>query len=712
MTTIRGGVFLSGATIVVATLLLAACEQPSELETWREYGGGPSHIQYSSLDQVNRSNVGQLEVAWTYDAGGTNPGNPGYFETRRVHHTPIILDGVLYAIGGDMRVFALDAATGEMLWEHALDAEEELSGPGAVVNRGLMHWRGERILYSAGPYLRALDAKTGKTIESFGNDGKVDLREGLGRPVGSVGVAATAPGVVFEDLVIMGSSVSESLPAAPGHIRAYDVRTGEMRWIFHTIPQPGEFGYETWPPDAWAYLGGANSWSGMSLDPDRGMVFFGTGSATYDFYGANRHGDNLFANSLVALGARTGQRRWHFQFVRHDVWDRDVPAPPALVTVKRDGQPVDAVAQITKSGHVYVFDRDSGESLFPLIEVEVEPSRIPGEQLAPTQVLPASPPPFARQEYTEDMIPDRTPEVEAYAREVFKDVTLGGQFIPPDTRGQVLLPGYDGGGEWAGAAFDPESALLYVNANEMPWGLKLYETEPLSETMAASDVYAQLCAACHGHDRQGTGGVPALTTIAERYTGEQLATLVMSGGARMPSFGSYLDMTGASQLADHLLNGTDETVGLNAGSFPLHLRYQLTGYDLFFDEEGYPLIKPPWGTLSAIDLNEGDIAWQVPLGEYPDLVAQGITGTGSMNYGGPVVTAGGLVFIAATNFDNKMRAFDKTTGDLLWEHDLPNAGVATPAVYEADGRQFIVIAAGGNKWGGERTAIYVAFALP
>ena len=700
------------ALSIALVVLLAACAKPGEFETWSEYGGGASQIKYSSLDQINRTNVQSLEVAWSYDAGGVNPEETNYDSIRRLHHTPLIIGDMLYAVSADLRVFALHASTGEVIWEHRLDPEEVLAGPGAVVSRGLMQWRGERIFYTAGSFLRALDAKTGESILTFGENGKVDLREGLGRPPQTLGVAATSPGVVFENFIIMGSSVPESLPAAPGHIRAYDALTGEQRWIFHTIPEPGEYGYDTWPPEAWAYLGGANSWSGMSLDRERGTVFFGTGSATYDFYGANRHGDNLFANSLVALDARTGEREWHFQFVRHDVWDRDLPAPPSLVTVKRDGRDVDAVAQITKTGHVFVFDRETGESLFPLEEHPTLPSKIPGEQLATSQLLPTIPAPFARQQYTRDLIPDRTPEATSHVEALLEDLTLGGQFLPPDTKGQVLFPGYDGGGEWGGPAYDPETALLYVNANEMPWKLQLRESEPLQDSMPASEAYLLLCSNCHGREREGGGGVPALTELTARYDAQSLSALLLAGGSRMPSFASYFDEEAANSLADFLIDGGDAAVQIKEESFPLHLRYQMTGYDMLFDDEGYPGVKPPWGTLTAINLNTGDHAWQVPLGEYPELAAKGIRDTGSMNYGAPVVTAGGLVIIAATVFDKKIRAFDKLTGELLWEYELPNSALATPAVYEVDGRQFLVIAAGGNKFGDERTAHYVAFALP
>ena len=332
--------FFRFALYAVAAAASVARAEPGGHRTWSEYGGGPGQIKYSSLNQIDRSNVRRLEVAWAYDARGTSLQEADYNATQRFEHTPIVIGDVLYAVGADLRVFALDAATGRMLWEHRLEPDEKTAGPGGVALRGLMQWRGKRIFYTAGPFLRALDANTGAPVRSFGDDGRVDLREGLGRPAATLGVAATSPGAVFEDLIIMGSAVSESLPAAPGHVRAYDARTGELRWTFHTIPQPGEFGYDTWPPDAWAYLGGANSWGGMSVDRERGIVLFGTGSATYDFYGANRHGDNLFANCLVALDARTGKRLWHFQFVRHDVWDRDLPAPPALVTVEHDGHRV------------------------------------------------------------------------------------------------------------------------------------------------------------------------------------------------------------------------------------------------------------------------------------------------------------------------------------------------------------------------------------
>ncbi len=684
-----------------------------EFHTWRDYGGGPSHIQYSSLDQINRDNVHHLSVAWTYDSGDMDTEERGYHAARRLHHTPIIIGDRLFGVSRALRVFALDAATGKPLWqrEPTLRAGEESMG--GVFIRGLMHWQGERILYTAGHYLYALDAGTGEPLSDFGADGRVDLREGLGRPVDSVGISATSPGVVFENLVIMGSTVSETLPAPPGDVRAYDVRSGKLAWSFHTIPHPGEYGHDTWPADAWTYSGGANAWSGMSLDRERGLVFFGTGSAADDFYGANRIGDNLFANSVVALDARTGERRWHFQVVRHDVWDRDLPAPPVLATVNRDGRPADAVVQITKSGHVFVLDRETGKSLFPLEEVPAAPSDIPGEQLARTQVLPRLPKPFSRQVFDESLVTDRTPEATAHVQKALEDITIGGQFIPPGMAAQAVFPGFDGGGEWGGPAFDPGTRLLYVNANEMPWILKLDEKQPLPAGADAARAYSTLCASCHGEDRKGSGEFSGLEGLSERMTHDEFTTLLQTGRGRMPSFEAHFDWQGLNAMASFLLHGKNTSIesALGADS-PLFLRYRIDGYPLFTDHEGYPAVKPPWGTLSAIDLDSGEFAWQVPLGEYPELVAKGMRNTGSQNYGGPVVTAGGLVFIAATLFDRKIRAFDKATGELLWQYELPAAGVATPAVYEVGGKQHVVIAAGGGKFGGAQSGKYIAFALP
>jgi quinoprotein glucose dehydrogenase len=510
----------------------------------------------------------------------------------------------------------------------------------------------------------------------------------------------------------MGSIVSETLPASPGDIRAYDTRSGKIRWTFHTIPHPGEPGYDTWPKDAWQYIGGVNNWAGMSLDEKRGLVFVPTGSASFDFYGSNRKGDDLFANTLLALKAETGERVWHFQAVHHDLWDRDFPAPPNLVTVRHEGRAVDAVAQITKSGHVFLFDRATGQPLFPIEERSVPASEVEGEATAAQQSLPLQPPPFARQIFTADMVTNRTPEAHAAVLARLQRVRSAGQFVPPSLEGTVIFPGFDGGGEWGGAAFDPASGLLYVNANEMPWILRLVAS-PQDRKNTGRGLYTARCAGCHRQDRKGSPPeFPSLVEISTRRTREQIAGIVHDGSGRMPAF-AQLPPDAVAAIVTYLTTGEDLAVtGVTRSPWPIEQKYRHDGYNKFLDPDGYPAVEPPWGTLNAIDLNKGEIAWKIPFGEYPELVAKGMRHTGSENYGGPIVTAGGLLFIAATNHDRKLHAFDKATGGLLWETTLPAAGNATPATYEVDGRQFVVIAAGGGKSGAPSGGSYVAFALP
>ncbi|MDO8678504.1 MAG: c-type cytochrome, partial [Acidobacteriota bacterium] len=533
--------------------------------------------------------------------------------------------------------------------------------------------------------------------------GRIDLREGLGRPAEGLSVSASTPGVVFEDLLILPSSVPETLPGTPGHLRAFDVKTGKQRWIFHTIPQPGEVGYETWPPDAYKLSGGANAWAGVTVDPKLAMVFAATGSASFDFYGTTRHGDNLFANCVLALDARTGKRVWHFQGIKHDVWDWDFPAPPSLVTVKRNGRSVDAVAQITKHGDVFVFDRRTGASLFPIEYRKAPPSSIDGELVATTQPHPVKPPPFARQGLTEDMLTTRTPEAHAAVLERFRKMKSG-FFTPPSLEGTIVFPGFDGGAEWGGAAFDPDTGLLYVNSNEMPWIVKLIPNNDTS-------LYNSKCATCHRENRTGTTVAPSLVDIGGRRTRDEIVTIVRQGTGRMPAFPD-MGARNIGDVADFLITGKDKGADPALKNDPSWLKYRSDGESIFLDPDGYPAITPPWGTLNAIDLNEGTIRWKIPFGEFPELAAKGLTNTGSDNYGGPLVTAGGLVFIGATNFDKKFRAYDKLTGALLWETILPAAGNATPSVYRIKGRQFIVIACGGGKNGAPSGSSIVAFALP
>jgi quinoprotein glucose dehydrogenase len=692
---------LAGA--VVLTVAATGCrsgpaDEARAHRTWSVYGGSPDQIRYSSLDQINRENVSRLEVAWTYDSG----------EEGGLQANPIVVDGVLYATTPKHRVVALDAATGALRWR--FDSGIEGGGP----NRGVTFWRSgedQRIFTAQDTFVYALDARTGKPIPGFGHEGRIDLREDLDRPPEEQSIRLTTPGVVYQDLLIVGGRCGESLPATPGHVRAYDVRTGKLRWIFHTIPHPGEPGYETWSKDSWKVSGGANNWAGMAVDEKRGIVYVPTGSAAADFYGANRLGDNLYANTLLALDAKTGRRIWHFQAVRHDLWDRDFPAPPALVTVTHDGRPIDAVAQTSKQGYVYLFDRESGTPLFPLETLQVPPSDVPGEVAATTQVLPWKPAPFARQRISEN---DLTPRPSAHQKvlDAFKTFRNDGQFVPFGVgRDTLVFPGYDGGAEWGGPAFDPETSVLYVNANEMAW------TGGLAPSVAGSGgkaTYLQSCAVCHRDDRTGAPPqIPSLVDVAKRRYDGEVAHVVRHGVGRMPGFPQLTDDEVAA-VVEFVKTGKDvETAGDDQhASSPAPLKYRFTGYRKFLDPDGFPAISPPWGTLTAIDLDSGEHVWQVPLGEYPALVKEGLTDTGSENYGGPVVTAGGLLFISGTSFDKTIRAFDKKTGALLWKAALPFSGTGTPATYEVGGRQFVVTPAGGGKDGGPSGGIYVAFALP
>lgn len=686
-------------TLLACCVLFAA--SPHSEHDWPAYGGGPADIRYSPLKQIDRENVSRLEVAWSYDTAD-GAGDP---QTQ-----PIMVDGVLYGVTPSHKIVALDAATGKLLWR--FDSGIRGRGP----NRGLAYWtdgHDRRIFADVQSFVYALDAKTGRAIPSFGKEGRIDVREGLGRDPAKQSIVLTSPGFVYKDLLIVGGRLPESLPAPPGDIRAYDVRTGQVRWSFHTIPRPGEYGYETWPKDAWTYTGAANNWPGMAIDEKRGIVFIPTGSAATDFYGADRVGDDLFANCLLALDAATGKRIWYFQAVKHDLWDRDFPSPPSLVTVKRDGKTIDAVAQPTKQGWLYLFERATGKPLFPLEYAPYPPSDVPGEVAASTQPLPTKPAPYARQRLTEDMLTERTPEAHAWALEQFRKFRSDGQFVPFSVgKDTVVFPGYDGGAEWGGSAFDPETGLFYINANDVAWTGALAEAKSGN---SARKTYLTNCGTCHGDDLSGAPPqIPALAAIGTRLNAQQIASVVRQGAGRMPAFPD-LKQTDLDALIDYLLHGDNKELANDAQPERGNQKYRFTGYHKFLDPEGYPAVAPPWGTLNAINLNTGEYAWKIPLGEYPELAAKGIKDTGTENYGGPIVTAGGLVFIAATNYDKKFRAFDKATGKLLWETTLPFAGNATPITYEMGGRQYVVIYANGGKAGkagGASGGVYVAFALP
>ncbi|HEY6413586.1 MAG TPA: c-type cytochrome [Edaphobacter sp.] len=786
---------LAGIYAATAATMGRAQDAMSTHADWPSIGGNPGNSHYSSLKQINRTNVARLQPAWKFDTG-----EPGGLET-----TPIVIDGVLYAITPKQKIIALEASTGKLLWK--FDSGINGTGP----DRGLTYWtdgKEKRLLAGIMNFVYALDPATGKPIPTFGKNGRIDLREDLGRDPATQSIALTSPGVIYRDLFIVGGRTPETLPAPPGDIRAYDVRTGALRWSFHTIPHPGESGSDTWPKDAWKNSGAANNWAGMTVDQQRGIVFVPTGSAVPDFYGATRVGDNLFADTLLALDAQTGKRLWHFQGVHHDIWDRDFPSAPILATVTKNNHAILAIAQTTKQGYLYVFNRITGDPLFPIENRAYPASTTPGEVAATHQPFPLKPEPFARQIITEDTLTNRTPEAHKWAVERLRQMRNDGQFVPLTVGKDTLVsPSFEGGGEWGGPAIDPATHILYVNANnyasigalavhtggspgratylnqcsichgehragtaEYPSLLNInaritpaqitatihdgkgrmpalpniqdeqlkalleylqtdkdpLATAAVSEEQASpatkfaspgaeptlihgAHLYDIHCAICHGDKREGiVPSFPALIGIGSRLTDPQILALIHDGKGRMPGFPKL-----AGQDLDDLmhflrpLNTTKETPTAEA-------QYTMTGYRRFNDPDGYPAVATPWGTLSALDLNTGKYLWQVPLGQYPELAAKGLPDTGSENYGGPIVTAGGLIFIAATNFDHKLRAFDKTTGKLLWETVLPFAGNATPATYEASGRQYIVIAAGGSTMNprGPIGGVYMAFALP
>jgi quinoprotein glucose dehydrogenase len=684
---------------------------------WPVANGDSAADHYSTLSQINRQNVHSLQQAWAFDTG----------ETGGMESNPIIIKGVLYSYTPSQKVVAVDAANGKLIWKFD-------SGVRGNEARGVAYWtdgKESRILATVSNFLYAVDAVTGKVIPSFGEDGRVDLRKNLnGDDYLHQSISPTSPGIVYKDLYIIGGRNPEGKPSPPGDIRAFDVHTGAIVWTFHTIPHPGEFGYETWPKDSWMSQGAANNWGGMALDADRGIVYVPTGSAVSDYYGYDRIGDDLFADTLLALDANTGKRIWHFQGVHHDIWDRDFPSPPALFTIERNGKKIDAIAQTTKQGWVYFFDRTNGDPLFPIKESSYPASQVPGEVASPTQPLPVSPEPFARQRLTEDILTDRTPEAHAWALEQFKTYRSDGQFIPIGLdRPTAILPGLWGGGEWGGPAVDPTTGVLYVNGNEMVWTETLVPNKPTGSV--GESIYQNQCAVCHGSNRAGSPpAVPALVGIDQRLTDQQILDTIHQGRGRMPAFTGMGDDQVTALLRFLKNPGQPNAAPGNAAAGapgnaaasgrPRNANpapYRLDGFHRFIDPDGYPAIKPPWGTLNAIDMKTGKYLWKIPFGQYPELVAKGMPDTGSENFGAPIATAGGLVFIGATIYDHKLRAFDSRTGKLLWEGDLPFSGVATPSTYMVNGKQYVVIAAGGatsmgSMRNGKTGGSYVAFTLP
>jgi len=669
-----------------ATRAVPAIPAPPDLpevqdSDWSTYLGDPGRRHYSELDQINRDNVEELEVAWVYDSGEPRQGG------STMYTSPLIIDGVLYGLSPRLVAFALDAATGEELWRH------DPGGSGAA-QRGLMWWQDDeqsRLFYTAGRELIALDPDMGRPVADFGENGRLDLTPSEGAGPFSI----TVPGIIFEDLIVLGFSTGEGDRSQAGVIRAYSAINGDLVWRFNSLPLVGGLGSETWAEGALNTAGGANNWTGMALDVERELLFVPTGSAAPDFYGASRLGDNLFANCLLALDVRTGELRWYFQALRHDLWDRDFPSPPTLVQLERNGALIDAVAVTTKSGHLFLFDRDSGESLYDIEEVETLPSSLPGELAARSQ--PVSSVAFTRQTFE---ITTRNQEAVDFVNDVIKDLDQR-PWAPPTLAGTLIYPAYDGGAEWGGSAFDPNSNRLILNAQEIGGIIRLYE---IPVGFSNRNVYAENCGSCHGIDREGTDVGPSLVDIGDRMTRGQLVSVMREGRGRMPSFEHLRDFERNAVLAH--IRSPEEDPDQDPPS--TEVDYVFAGYLRVRDHEGLPGNTPPWGTLNSIDLATGEIDWQVPFGDYP---AQEGLGYGAESYGGPVVTASGLIFIGATP-DMKFRAYDVRDGEMLWQADLPAAGFATPSMYSVDGQQYVVIAAGGGRMGPPSGTEYIAFSLP
>lgn len=682
--------------------------------TWSVYKADSESSSYSPLTQVNKENVNQLKLTWTFSPNDAR--NVARFGNSECN--PIIIDGVMYATSARHRLYAIHAGTGKKIWSY----DPFNGGEGGGINRGVTYWedgKDKRILYTAGDNLFAQDARTGKLIADFGKNGKVSMNVGLRGDPDAISVIPTSPGIVYEDLLIMGAEVSELYGAEPGDIRAYNIRTGKLEWTFHTIPHPGEPGYETWPKDAWKYAGGVNDWAGMSLDKKRGMVFLALGSPSYDFYGADRKGANLYGNSIVALEAKTGKHIWHFQTVHHDLWDYDLPAPPNLVTLKKDGKKIDAVAQTTKTGFLFVLNRETGESLFPIEEKRVPPSHLPGEEAWPTQPFPLKPLPYARQHVTKDDLTGFSPGSNDSLLKKFNSMRYEGLFTPPDLKGTLMLPGTRGGSNWGGGAFDPATGVLYVKSNDSPEIDHIQKVERknnasnLSVYNQGKALYLKYCATCHGKDRDGDEPVnPSLRNLQNKTTKAVALTKIKQGTGRMPAFSNILQGKEEAIIAYLFEIKNTRPSRAEADLFEIHnnklsvkemesvkddtasLYLNMTPFSHWYDPNGHPAIKPPWGTLNAINLNTGEYEWKIPIGNYPDLQEKEAPETGTEGYGGPIVTAGGLVFIGGTR-DKKFRAFEKDTGKLLWETTLPAVANATPCTYMSDGKQYIAISVSG-----------------
>lgn len=681
-------------------IFLIACSDRKEIpgSSWPTFGHDVSNNKFSTLTDIDTTNVTRLQEAWRYEDNEEGGG---------VYFNPVVMDDRVIGLMPSNKLVALDAGTGKLLWEFVPDSS-------GIPNwsKGMTYHPGDpdRIFLISGGTLYSINAENGQVISDFGNNGRVDFYEGLEVPDSmrtQVQVSSNAPGVVYNDLFIVGCKVPDELPSTPGDIRAFNINTGRLEWVFHVIPKPGEFGADTWAENARQRNGGANCWAGMALDEKRGIVFVPTSSPSFDFYGADRPGQNLFANCLLALDAKTGKRIWHFQTTHHDLWDRDNGSPPNLVTIQRDGKKIDAVALVTKMGYLFLFNRETGESLYRINEVPVDTvSSMPGEKPWPTQPIPVNPP-FARQGYKDEFFGRSSAWIK---NEIAKNKYKTGIYEPPSMEGSIILPTAHGGANWGGASVNPNTNRLFVNSTDIPWILKLTDLKKIraANQLNGEILFRTYCSSCHGADKKGTAIGPDLTSRVKKYRNEQITSIVQNGAPPMPSFGFLPEAQIASIVAyvkDTVLQQSFETADIPQNNEP----YGFNGYNFYLDPDGHPAIAPPFGTLTAINLNTGDIVWQVPLGEDPEFKKMGIPNSGMFNRGGGIATAGGLIFIGATG-DNMFRAFDQNTGEVLWEYQLPGMATSIPSTYAVGDKQYVVVSVNGEPENNFKGG-YIVFAI-
>jgi quinoprotein glucose dehydrogenase len=735
--------------IALALLVLPPFSIKAQKGTsWNEYLGGADSSHYSPLKQVNSRNVKQLEIAWSFETG----------DELSYTFCPLVVDNIAYVAAKQGALVALDASTGKELWVHNFGTGGRFSG--IAGQRGANYWESKdrtdrRIFVTSGGMLHSIDARTGKLIDSFADHGKLDLKTGIDRA--PVGLGSRTPGRIFENLIILGSATGEGYLAPPGDIRAFDVLTGKLVWVFHTIPRPGEYGYESWPKDAYKYMGGVDVWGEFTIDEKRGIAYLATASAKYELYGGDRHGDNLYADCLLALDARTGKRLWHFQTVHHDLWDTDPAAAPQLATVRHEGKTVDAVALASKNGFLYVFDRVSGKPLWPIEERPVPKSDVPGEITAPTQPFPTVVPPFSRQSMTVKDMYDAfmTDEEKVWWKDRLSKARAG-LYTPPALGDTILIPSVNGGALFFGSGADPTNGIVYVVGKDMPSIIKLV---PAGESLASNAgglipdrprtgrggpqaasltaerrgraVYEQSCQVCHGPDLKGDRG-PQVDNAVSRLGVDATRTVITKGKGGMPPIATL-----APPLLDDLIAfltkpesappGTAAPAALLAmmriePPYPDSVEPPPSRYKTGYGNEPY-VITPPWSKITAYDLNTGKIKWQTPYGDLPQAGPSNKLRGNVYPKSGPVITAGGLVLFAGN--DSKLYALDKDTGELICTKDLPNGSLGVPAVYEVNGRQYVLLAvSGGNPFpvggrlapgGVNPPAIsksYIAFALP